>query len=193
MIKRPQVPCHANVCPASPQGRQLARMIGAKRATVRRAVQGTGSSRPVDDASWDPARVGCLNSFPSKRGLSTNISKSLPKERRWSTWPLRASRRRVADRQHSSFARGSDRNVVLVGSCFRMVGSRWPHSAGSPPPRQRQRAVHSFQLYVSTSSSARRSTPSSNWQIGQRISPSAIRLAPALLLNVDLPQKFTRT
>jgi len=29
-------------------------------------------------------------------------------------------------------------DVHLLGRCFRMVGSRWPHT-GSPPARQRQR------------------------------------------------------
>ena len=77
---------------------------------------------------------------------------------------------------HPSFARGSDRNGVLFGSCSRMVGSRWPHHTGSPPARQRQRCPQSLKLYVSTTSSARRSTPSSNLQAGQRISPSTIRL-----------------
>ena len=72
---------------------------------------------------------------------------------------------------HPSFARGSDRNGVLFGSCSRMVGSRWLHHTGSPPARQRQRCPQSLKLYVSTTSSARRSTPSSNWQTGQRISP----------------------
>src|SRR5262245_39672677 len=52
-----------------------------------------------------------------------------------------------------------------------MVGSRWRHHAGSPPARWRQPAAQSLTLYVSTSSSARRSTPSSNRQTGQIIIP----------------------
>ena len=72
---------------------------------------------------------------------------------------------------HSSFGPVSDRNGVLFGSCSRMVGSIWPHHTGSPPARRRQRCPQSLKLYVSTTSLARRSTPSSNLQTGQRISP----------------------
>ena len=46
---------------------------------------------------------------------------------------------------HPSFARGSDRNGVLFGSCSRMVGSRWLHHTGSPPARQRQRCPPIFE------------------------------------------------
>src|SRR5262245_8287678 len=50
-----------------------------------------------------------------------------------------------------------------------MVGSRWLHHVGSPPARQRQPRAHSSTWYVTTTSSERRSMPSSRLQTGQII------------------------
>jgi hypothetical protein len=54
---------------------------------------------------------------------------------------------------------------------FITAGSTRQHCTGSPRSRQQQSADHSWRPYVSTSSPARRSTPSSNLQTGQIISP----------------------
>ena len=80
---------------------------------------------------------------------------------------------------HPSFARGSDLNGVDLASdsIFRMAGRRMAQVTGSPPALQRQCCPQSLKLYVSTTSPARRSTPSSSWQTEQRIS-SPTRLFP---------------
>jgi hypothetical protein len=59
----------------------------------------------------------------------------------------------------------------IASNNFRTVGSKLLHSRGSPSSRQAHRNRNSSRSYVATSSSARRSMPSSRRQAGQIIRP----------------------
>jgi len=125
---------------------------------------------------WSRSRSATTNALPSGKVRRVEVRPAAASVKRFaaSLDGVGAARsRQVGGRDpYSSFA-GSERNgaTLLSPSSFRMVGSKWQHHAGSPLSRERQPTVHSSKLYVSTTSPARRSTPSSNSQTGQSIGP----------------------